>query len=73
MLRPLAETFKRASVIALEALDSQGGCELELAFRGEARDAYVWLQCMLTEELDWCTSIGCPSQMMCMQASMSSR
>src|ERR1700760_46807 len=62
MLQPLVQTFKRASDAAIEALYPNSTREPELAFRGEARDAYVWLQCMLREELQWCTSICCPSK-----------
>jgi hypothetical protein len=35
--------------------------ELELAFRGDARDAFVWLHCLLAEERAWCAAEGCPS------------
>lgn len=34
--------------------------DLELAFRGEARGAFSWLQCFITDEEDWCSTTGCP-------------
>lgn len=35
--------------------------DLELAFRGEARGAFSWLQCFMAEERDWCSTEGCPA------------
>ena len=32
-----------------------------MAFRGDARSAYSWLQCLVTEERDWCLTRGCPA------------
>ena len=34
---------------------------LALAFRGEARGAFAWLQCFIAEEEDWCLTRGCPA------------
>jgi hypothetical protein len=58
---PVAELHKEASAIAAAALCSQVPEELEVAFKGEARFAFLWLQCFITEEDDWCHTRGCPA------------
>jgi hypothetical protein len=64
MLEPLTAIFSEASdVAAAEAFYINGASELELAFRGEARDAYVWLQCVLAEDIRF----QCPSKCIRMQ------
>jgi hypothetical protein len=42
-------------------LGRRKGVEPERAFRGEARDAFTWLHCILTEEQDFCLAEGCPA------------
>jgi hypothetical protein len=61
MTMPVVELYKEASTLAAAALCSQVPEELEVAFKGEARFAFLWLQCFITEEEDWCHTRGCPA------------
>ncbi|MCJ1432401.1 hypothetical protein MMC27_001757 [Xylographa pallens] len=47
--------------MAQSFLCSQSAFDLELAFRGEARGVFSWLQCLVMEEEEWCTTRGCPA------------
>lgn len=47
--------------MAASVLPSQRASEPERAFRGEARSAYSWLHCVLTEEHDWYLTERCPA------------
>ncbi|PVH97243.1 hypothetical protein DM02DRAFT_658438 [Periconia macrospinosa] len=58
---PLAALFQRASTLASAALCSQSASDLELAFSGDARGAFLWLQCFLAEEDAWVRTAGCPA------------
>lgn len=60
MIMPVVQLFQQASTLAGAALCSHKPEDLELAFRGEARDAFVWLQVFLSEEEKWCHTQGCP-------------
>lgn len=55
------QIHKYASQIASHVLQDRKSADTELAFRGEARNAYSWLNCFLTEEHDWCSTQGCPA------------
>lgn len=57
---PIVQLFNRASEIASAALCSQRPEDLELAFSGEARSAFLWMQCFLHDEEEWCRSLACP-------------
>lgn len=61
MTMPVVELYKEASTLAAAALCSQSPEELEVAFKGEARFAFLWLQCFISEEEDWCHTRGCPA------------
>ncbi|KAL2008151.1 hypothetical protein VTN00DRAFT_8133 [Thermoascus crustaceus] len=61
LLLPLSQFHRQASQIASRTLPSRKAVEPELAFRGEARSAFSWLHCILTEEQDWCSTEGCPA------------
>ena len=61
---PIVELFRRASGLAAAALCTQKSEDLELAFAGEARGAFVWLQCFLSEAEDWCGTRGCPGKLL---------
>jgi hypothetical protein len=61
MLQPLVNAYDRARAVASAALCSSAADELELAYRGDARSAFVWLHCLLAEEREWCAADGCPS------------
>jgi hypothetical protein len=58
---PVVTLFSRASTLASAALCTQRSSDLELAFAGEARGAFLCLQCFITEEQDWCQTRGCPA------------
>lgn len=57
---PIVALFSRASALAEAALCTRRTEDLELAFAGEARGAFLCLQCILTEEEEWCKGMGCP-------------
>ncbi|PSN71935.1 hypothetical protein BS50DRAFT_544192 [Corynespora cassiicola Philippines] len=61
LVMPVVELFRRASALAEAALCTHKSEDLELAFSGEARDAFLFLQCFLGEEQDWCRTRGCPA------------
>ncbi|KAL2222709.1 hypothetical protein M432DRAFT_16296 [Thermoascus aurantiacus ATCC 26904] len=61
LLLPLSQIHRQASQIASRTLSTRKAAEPELAFRGEARSAFSWLHCILTEEQDWCSTEGCPA------------
>lgn len=61
LLLPLLEIHNQASRVASLALSNRPSAEPELAFRGDARSAYSWLQSLMTEEQDWCLTKGCPA------------
>lgn len=60
---PVVQLFTQACRLASAALCSQQYEELELAFRGDARSAFIWLQCFIHEEEDWCYTRGCPGML----------
>jgi hypothetical protein len=61
LLVPLFLINHQAERTAARALPSQKGAEPERAFRGEARSAFAWLNCILTEEHDWYLTARCPA------------
>ncbi|KAF2721677.1 hypothetical protein K431DRAFT_223658 [Polychaeton citri CBS 116435] len=61
LLVPIVELFDRAVDIAAQATHATTSEELEYAFTGEARGAFVWLQCFLENERDWAHTKGCPA------------
>jgi hypothetical protein len=61
LLLPLFEIHNQATQIATRVLGRRQGAEPERAFRGEARDAFTWLHCILTEERELCLVEGCPA------------
>ncbi|KAL5364333.1 hypothetical protein BJX96DRAFT_187691 [Aspergillus floccosus] len=61
LLLPLFLLHHQASRIAASALPTHKGAEPERAFRGEARSAYAWLHCILSEEHDWYLTERCPA------------
>ena len=60
LIMPVVALFQRASALAEAALCTHMSEDLELAFAGEARGAFLCLQCFLTEEEEWCQGLGCP-------------
>jgi hypothetical protein len=65
---PVVTLFRRASALAEAALCTRRTEDLELAFAGEARGAFLCLQCILTEEEEWCKGTGCPGMIVCIFA-----
>ncbi|KAH7411978.1 hypothetical protein DE146DRAFT_259864 [Phaeosphaeria sp. MPI-PUGE-AT-0046c] len=61
LIMPVVALFQRASALAEAALCTRRTEDLELAFAGEARGAFLCLQCILTEEEEWCKGMGCPA------------
>ncbi|KAF2086179.1 hypothetical protein K490DRAFT_19706, partial [Saccharata proteae CBS 121410] len=47
LVMPIAQLFNRASHLAEAALCSSKPEDLELAFTGDARSAFLWLQCFM--------------------------
>lgn len=67
LIVPVVELINRASTLAGAALCSDKPEDMELVFRGDARGAFVTLQCFQSEEEDWCYSRGCPGTYLCLQ------
>ncbi|MCJ1485797.1 hypothetical protein MMC06_005972 [Schaereria dolodes] len=61
IIMPVLEIYRQASQLAESFLCPRSIFDLELAFRGEARGAFSWLQCLIVEEEDWCSTRGCPA------------
>jgi hypothetical protein len=60
MIMPVVQLYHQACSLASAALNAKKLEDLELAFRGEARTSFIWLQCFIHEEEDWCLTRGCP-------------
>ncbi|KAL1989504.1 hypothetical protein VTN49DRAFT_6701 [Thermomyces lanuginosus] len=61
ILQPLFDILDQATQIAATALGDTQRCELERMFRGDARGAFTWLHCILTDERQFCLAEGCPA------------
>lgn len=61
LIMPVVALYARASSLAAAALCSPRPEDLELAFSGEARGAFLCLQCFIADESDWCCTRGCPA------------
>jgi len=63
LLVPVVELFDKACTVASQATHASKLEDLEYAFTGQARSAFVWLQCFLSsdKERDWCYTKGCPA------------
>lgn len=61
LLVPLFLINHQAERTAAKTLTNHKGAEPERAFRGEARSAFAWLNCILTEEHDWYLTARCPA------------
>lgn len=59
----MVELFDKACGVASIATHATKLEDLEYAFTGSARSAFVWLQCFLSseKERDWCYTRGCPA------------
>ncbi|KAH7130362.1 hypothetical protein B0J11DRAFT_250629 [Dendryphion nanum] len=61
LIMPVVAMFKRASALAGAALCTDRSEDLELAFAGDARGAFLWLQCFMGDEEEWAGTRGCPA------------
>ncbi|KAK3065274.1 hypothetical protein LTS18_003148 [Coniosporium uncinatum] len=61
LIMPVVQLYARASALAEAALCSRKPEELELAYRGDARTAFLCLQCLVADEEEWCFTRGCPA------------
>ncbi|KAF4301306.1 hypothetical protein GTA08_BOTSDO06792 [Botryosphaeria dothidea] len=61
LIMPVVQLFRRASGLAEAALCSCKPEDLEMAFTRDARSGFLWLQCFLADEEEWCQTIGCPA------------
>ncbi|KAF2139246.1 uncharacterized protein K452DRAFT_360512 [Aplosporella prunicola CBS 121167] len=61
LVSPVVQLFTRASRLAEAAVCSSKPEDLEMAFTGDARSAFLWLQCFLSDEEQWCQFVGCPA------------
>jgi hypothetical protein len=59
--QPVVRVFKAASRVASIIRPTRPTADLELAFSGDARDFYVWLQSVLADEDGFCATNGCPA------------
>lgn len=62
LVMPVVQLFQHAAALAEAALCTSRSEDLELAFAGEARGAFLCLQCFVDEEEDWCRTRGCPGR-----------
>lgn len=60
LILPVLQIHGQASRLADLLLRPNIAVDLELAFRGEARGAFTWLQCLLSDEVDLCCPKSCP-------------
>ncbi|MCJ1456687.1 hypothetical protein MMC28_007050 [Mycoblastus sanguinarius] len=61
LILPVLEIYRHAAQLARSMLGDRNIFDLELVFRGDARGAFAWLQCFITEEEEWCSTRGCPA------------
>ena len=63
LLVPVVELFDKAFYVAASATHASKEEEFEYAFTGQARSAFLWLQCFLSseKEREWCYTRGCPA------------
>ncbi|KAK4983139.1 hypothetical protein LTR50_007402 [Elasticomyces elasticus] len=61
LLVPIVELFNKANSLAECGTCSYQPEDREFAYTGEARGAFLWLQCFLADEADWCVTKGCPA------------
>lgn len=59
----MVELFDKAMSLAALATHATKSEDLEYAFTGQARSAFLWLQCFLCseKEREWCYTRGCPA------------
>ena len=60
LLAPIVALTNHATGIAKRYTKLERPSDVEFAFRGRGRNAFVWLQSFLAEDEDWCLSEACP-------------
>lgn len=60
LILPVLQIHGQASRLADLLLRPNIAVDLELAFRGEARGTFTWLQCLLSDEVDLYCPKSCP-------------
>lgn len=57
------ELFDKAVAVAAKATQATRPEDFEFAYTGDARSAFIWLQCFLSSEREqtWCATRGCPA------------
>ncbi|KAI9684752.1 MAG: hypothetical protein M1829_000127 [Trizodia sp. TS-e1964] len=61
LILPILQIHRRASQLAASMLHSWNAADLELAFTGDARGTFSWLQCFVADEPDFLATRGCPA------------
>lgn len=63
LLVPIVELFDKSATLAATSTHASKLEDLEYAFTGQARSAFLWLQCFLSNEREreWCYTRGCPA------------
>lgn len=60
LLAPVVALTSHATEIAERFTKSGRPSDVEFAFRGRGRNAFVWMQSFLADDEDWCLSKACP-------------
>ena len=60
LIFPLLEVYRQASLVAAKVAIQTETEDIESVFKGEAQDAFTWLQELVDEDSEWCTGEGCP-------------
>lgn len=60
LLAPVVALTSHATNTAQRYTKSKRPSDVEFAFRGRGRNAFVWLQSFLADDEDWCLSKACP-------------
>ncbi|KAI9737328.1 MAG: hypothetical protein M1834_009481 [Cirrosporium novae-zelandiae] len=61
LILPILRIYDQAAQVARSLLRTLKATDLELAFFGEGRGAFSWLQCFVKDEEDWFSVKGCPA------------
>lgn len=61
LLAPVVALYDHTTKIGRKATKATRTEDIEFAFRGKGRNAFVWLQSFLADDEDWCLSKDCPA------------
>lgn len=62
LLAPIVALEEHATRVAQLFTKSYRPADWEYAYHGKARNAFVWLQSFLMDDMNWCLSVGCPGK-----------